>query len=916
MFDPYLEWFKIPAGRRPPTHYELLDITPQEAQDPVAVQNAAENRAERLMRHTAGPHAEDCLRLATEVDTACKTLLDPTLRAEYDASIGAAVTDVKQGRQVAAAKVSGAKRTWLLATVGAVVMVAVGGMLAALLASSGNRPEKKIHPPVSEPMASAIVPLKDIPQSDRRPPLDAKKPAAPPAVLTAIPTPPPAPPQLPREQKAEKLPVPDSEALARAEGKLKETYKKDYDYLRNIDDRLLLAAKLFQPGREDRKDPAAWYALLSEVKELAVRAGRPRLALAAVTEIDEHFAIDPLEMAVATMTDCARAPAKPGELWPLAGSGRVKDYVTLALGRSAVAVHEDDFERALQFVGLAEQVLTRARADKKTLALVAAKRTEIEQLQKEFRNQSAAREHLKESPEDPVANLAVGMHLACGGKWDEGLPLLGRGNDADLQSVAKADLQRPLDAKAQLDLGDKWWRYARLNGGRSELRVRQRAAYWYEKAESRLAEGPEKERAAERIEEVSKERLARGFRLNPGSFQGRDPENRAILLREGGGTYRSEEAVERGLAWIVAHQNQDGSWGTESFAKAARCNCPDPGRRHDVAATCFGVLPLLAAGNTHRYGKYRVAVRAGLDFLIHRQGSEGNFQPTPAFAPYENGLATIALCEAYAMTKDDLYLLGPALRAVDFLVKSQSPLGGWGYDPRSLSPDTSATVWQIWALKTALNAGVYVPKETFDPMETYLDRITDRTKIGYWYKDPAIPSGDNAPRITLLPDGILCRELLGYSPDTKELVRSARALAQLQIPEKKEPLATLTEREQAELLVKGYFERGGRRRLASELVHKEEIGIYFLMFSRLALHHFGGPEWEEWNRKSREVLIARQDKGDVFLHEHRGGSWSPVAEEWMEEGGRLMATSMATMALEVYYSTVPLTGYGPSVMND
>ena len=72
MFDPYLDWFKIPAGKRPPNYYELLDLAREEADDPVAVQNAAERRADQLMRHTTGPHSEDCLRVAGEVDAALK----------------------------------------------------------------------------------------------------------------------------------------------------------------------------------------------------------------------------------------------------------------------------------------------------------------------------------------------------------------------------------------------------------------------------------------------------------------------------------------------------------------------------------------------------------------------------------------------------------------------------------------------------------------------------------------------------------------------------------------------------------------------------------------------------------------------------------------------------------------------------
>src|SRR5579883_3219810 len=34
MFDPYLQWFKIPANLRPPTHYELLGVSREDADDP------------------------------------------------------------------------------------------------------------------------------------------------------------------------------------------------------------------------------------------------------------------------------------------------------------------------------------------------------------------------------------------------------------------------------------------------------------------------------------------------------------------------------------------------------------------------------------------------------------------------------------------------------------------------------------------------------------------------------------------------------------------------------------------------------------------------------------------------------------------------------------------------------------------
>jgi hypothetical protein len=896
MFDPYLEWFKIPADRRPPNYYELLEISPRDAADPDAIHNAAERRSDQLLRHTSGPHADQCVRIAEEIDTACKTLLDPGLRRDYEVSLNQpaaanppATPNRKKPKPGPRPKSEAAQEVvntpavkrsppWFLPLIGgvAVLLVLAGGTLAYFL----NTPEKKSQKPATPIAAAAPVPTPVVaPEPAATAP--EKKEGAPAATTTPTLTAPPLPtvPRLAPDPKEEKRPVPDAEAQEKATQELKETYKKDYEHLKTSDDRLALAAKFLQPGRENRKDAAAWYVLLTEARDLAVRAERPRLAVEAITEIDKHFTIDPLEMAITALSTISRPV--PNERIALQNEGRLRTFVSVALGRVEPALKADNYDAALKFIALAEEVLVRFKADKAFGALITARRTEVLRYQNDFQAVATAQQRLKEAPDDPAANLAVGFHLACeAGKWDEGLPFIVRGSDPVLKTAAKADLDRPADSKSQIAIADFWWSYSRQNGVRSEPEVLLRAAYWYDKALTLFADGADRERAIDRIEDARRMRLAGGVRLAPGSVQGRDIENHTLLLREGGGTMASEEAVENGLVWLAAHQAFDGSWGTDSFSLAARCSCPDPGKKHDVAGTAFGLLPLLGAGNTYKQGKYRIAVAAGLTFLMKKQLTDGSFSTVPAFAPYENALATVALCEAYAMARDD-YCLAPALKAVNYIVRTQSPFGGWGYEQRSMSPDTSVTLWQIWALKTAVNAGIYVPKETFDPMDNFLDRVVDRHGPGYWYKPPGPASKETGPRPSLLPDGILCRELLDWKQDTKGLARSARELAHIQF--------------------------SGT---------KERPGIYYLFFSRQALHHFGGKEWEEWNPKTRDLLISLQDKGEEFAREHRRGSWSPVDEQWMDEGGRLMSTSMAILGLETYYSTVPLNGFGSAVLND
>src|SRR5262249_12335379 len=83
-------------------------------------------------------------------------------------------------------------------------------------------------------------------------------------------------------------------------------------------------------------------------------------------------------------------------------------------------------------------------------------------------------------------------------------------------------------------------------------------------------------------------------------FGGRWGATREQMLREGGGNTQSEAAVAAGLKWLAQHQSEDGRWGLHDFHKLGKCNCGTPGIHNDAAATAFGLLPFLGAGETHR----------------------------------------------------------------------------------------------------------------------------------------------------------------------------------------------------------------------------------------------------------------------------------------------------------------------------
>jgi hypothetical protein len=382
------------------------------------------------------------------------------------------------------------------------------------------------------------------------------------------------------------------------------------------------------------------------------------------------------------------------------------------------------------------------------------------------------------------------------------------------------------------------------------------------------------------------EGLAGGFggaTYVPGGIGGRSGATREKMAIEGGGSAESEARVGQGLMWLALHQAPDGSWSLDRFHQHARdkvgagakrftCNCDGQGGEgNDVAATAMGVLPFLASGITHRNANkmmidYTKTVDAALKWLIRRQIEEAKSAPSKegyfGERMYAQGLATIALCEAYGLSSDP-GLKVAAQKALDFIVSAQDPVsGGWRYEPRS-GGDTSVVGWQVMALKSGQMAGLRVPSPTLDKATKWLDSVQTKDGGGYGYVGPG-----EAPTMTAV--GLLCRQYLGWSPRNPGLLAGVSRL-------KKTPPAA------------GYKD------------------IYYYYYATQVVHHMGGESWESWNPKMRELLISLQDQGRQPNKAHLRGSWSPAGDAWASRsGGRIMQTSLSLLTLQVYYRHLPL----------
>jgi hypothetical protein len=374
----------------------------------------------------------------------------------------------------------------------------------------------------------------------------------------------------------------------------------------------------------------------------------------------------------------------------------------------------------------------------------------------------------------------------------------------------------------------------------------------------------------------------------------REKSRREEAVRTGGGGSDTEKAVERGLRWLALHQSPDGRWDLRDFTEHLDDVSPRDlvhgdwngrGRRDSrggsqraangaTAGTGLAVLAFLGHGETQLgEGPFRDNVKRGLAFLVRAQRRDGDLRGGGNL--YMHAIAAFALCEAYAVTRDPA-LAEPAKRAVEYTLRSQNPeLGGWRYDPypQGYDVDTSVFGWMLMALKSAKVGGITVPEQHVLRMGSYLDsaRMTDAG--GRYAYQPGLSRTSLAMTAQGLFSSQVLADLLPLSGE-EDLERHRRAAE-----------------ESVDYLLRNKPERRDQ----------DGVNEYYWYYATLALFQEGGPAWESWNSRLKDVLLALQ------LGEEAGtaaGSWDPISRR-AETGGRVYATAIAVLCLEVYYRYAP-----------
>lgn len=335
-----------------------------------------------------------------------------------------------------------------------------------------------------------------------------------------------------------------------------------------------------------------------------------------------------------------------------------------------------------------------------------------------------------------------------------------------------------------------------------------------------------------------------------------------------------EDAVLAHLKWLSRHQSEDGSWSAAGFT--SRCNrelpdgkkyaggkCgPTPGgAESDGEVTGLAVLAFLGAGYSHlskdtydgiRFGD---VVRKALQWMISRQDARGFIDSRGrARSRYNHLILAEAMTEAYGLT-GSLFWKDAAQKSIDHVAAIQNPDGGWAEAPGGKST-LLATAWAVLAIKSAEISGLSFPRAVHDGARRWFDAMEPRTPA------PAEPS----------PDRLLATSVSLFS---RYLIDKGNLKKGID--------------EKVDLLLRNPPEW-----------HAGEIDFLYWHFASYALYAIDGskgPRWTAWNEAMKRALVRNQHVRESGC---RSASWDPVGR-WSAKRGRMFATAINGMTLQVYY---------------
>jgi len=300
----------------------------------------------------------------------------------------------------------------------------------------------------------------------------------------------------------------------------------------------------------------------------------------------------------------------------------------------------------------------------------------------------------------------------------------------------------------------------------------------------------------------------------------------------------TRKSIARGLEYLKDKQNADGSWTSGQYP-------------NNTAITGYCMLAFLSQGHTPTQGLYAPEVAKATRFLLASvRESDGYLVGARGGNMYCHGMATLVLSQVYGMTGDD-EVKKVLKQAVDLIVRSQSPEGGWRYEPRPSGADISATIMQVMALRGAKDSGIHVPDNVFEKALGYIEKCYDENSGGYSYQP-----GQRGPGFARTAAGVCVTKLVGqYDRDVKRSIK-----------------------------------------FMNEQIDTREHYFYGHYYASHAFHQVGGKDFDQYYEKMKKKLIPAQDKS---------GGW--VSRELdHQSAGSAYQTAIAVIILSVPADYLPI----------
>ncbi len=360
------------------------------------------------------------------------------------------------------------------------------------------------------------------------------------------------------------------------------------------------------------------------------------------------------------------------------------------------------------------------------------------------------------------------------------------------------------------------------------------------------------------------------------------PGGRCVIIGQEDGTIArnlwldtQDSDVLTGLDWLMRHQMPDGSWSSG---------------KKDMVTTALAILAFTGFGFTHEGGRYAAGIESmgkACPFLKCRLGESG--EKTPLL---DHAIATTALAELLLLSGDAAGLKDQVEQAAAFCIRTQKDDGGWGGLPDDGESTTFTTGWMVCALKTVKVCKdlelVSVPadaelKKAFQGALNWFDRVTDKktglvcntvAHSGKSADSQGKPSGDffvdGVPVMTAV--SVLSRLLAGQSRSSDVIKKGIEQITAY-APWKRDEKTT----------------------------KHLPINHMYTYFGSFAVFQIGDEPWQRWYPAMLETLYSRQ----VRKKRERSagsatGSWNPQGF-WSKKYGRVAATALGILSIEVYY---------------